>query len=158
MSKPTDLVQGTLDLLILKMLALEAMHGWAIAQPLVEASLRQTIGSAYLDLGLYTEAQREIQRAIDLRRRALGEEHPDTLRSLSSLANAIRDQGKYQEAEALYARVLRVQQRVLGENHPDTFATMNGLAHDYHDQTKYPQSQALVARVLDIQRRSLGAS
>ena len=32
MSKPTDLVQGTLDLLILRMLAVEPMHGWAIAQ------------------------------------------------------------------------------------------------------------------------------
>src|SRR5215467_2564489 len=32
MSKPTDLVQGTLDLLILKIVALEPMHGWAIAQ------------------------------------------------------------------------------------------------------------------------------
>ena len=32
MSKPTDLVQGTLDLLILKTIAFEAMHGWAIAQ------------------------------------------------------------------------------------------------------------------------------
>jgi len=32
MSKPTDLVQGTLDLLILKTIALEPMHGWAIAQ------------------------------------------------------------------------------------------------------------------------------
>ena len=31
MSKPTELVQGTLDLLILKVLALEPMHGWAIA-------------------------------------------------------------------------------------------------------------------------------
>ena len=31
MSKPTDLVQGTLDLLILKIIALEPMHGWAIA-------------------------------------------------------------------------------------------------------------------------------
>jgi transcriptional regulator len=31
-SKPTDLVQGTLDLLILKVVALEPMHGWAIAQ------------------------------------------------------------------------------------------------------------------------------
>jgi PadR family transcriptional regulator len=30
-SKPTDLVQGTLDLLILKVIALEPMHGWAIA-------------------------------------------------------------------------------------------------------------------------------
>ena len=32
MSKPTDLVQGTLDLLILKIIALEPRHGWAIAQ------------------------------------------------------------------------------------------------------------------------------
>jgi PadR family transcriptional regulator PadR len=30
--KPTDLVQGTLDLLILRMLAHQSMHGWAIAQ------------------------------------------------------------------------------------------------------------------------------
>ena len=32
MSKPTDLVQGTLDLLILKTIASEPMHGWGIAQ------------------------------------------------------------------------------------------------------------------------------
>lgn len=32
MGKPTDLVQGTLDLLILKSLTLEPMHGWAISQ------------------------------------------------------------------------------------------------------------------------------
>jgi transcriptional regulator len=38
MSKPTDLVQGTLDLLILKTLALEPMHGWAIAQRIRQMS------------------------------------------------------------------------------------------------------------------------
>jgi PadR family transcriptional regulator, regulatory protein PadR len=38
MSKPTDLVQGTLDLLILKVIALEPMHGWAIAQRIKQIS------------------------------------------------------------------------------------------------------------------------
>ena len=38
MSKPTDLVQGTLDLLILKVIALEPMHGWAIAQRIRQIS------------------------------------------------------------------------------------------------------------------------
>jgi PadR family transcriptional regulator, regulatory protein PadR len=38
MSKPTDLLQGTLDLLILKTLALEPMHGWAIAQRIRQVS------------------------------------------------------------------------------------------------------------------------
>lgn len=38
MTKPTDLVQGTLDLLILKTVALEPMHGWAIAQRIKQIS------------------------------------------------------------------------------------------------------------------------
>ena len=38
MSKPTDLVQGTLDLLILKTVALEPNHGWAIAQRIRQMS------------------------------------------------------------------------------------------------------------------------
>jgi len=38
LSKPTDLVQGTLDLLILRSLALEPMHGWAVAQRIRQVS------------------------------------------------------------------------------------------------------------------------
>ena len=38
MSKPTDLVQGTLDLLILTIVALEPAHGWAIAQRIRQMS------------------------------------------------------------------------------------------------------------------------
>ena len=38
MSKPTDLVQGTLDLLVLKVIALQPMHGWAIAQRIRQMS------------------------------------------------------------------------------------------------------------------------
>lgn len=38
LSKPTELVQGTLDLLILKIVALEPMHGWAISQRIHQMS------------------------------------------------------------------------------------------------------------------------
>ena len=38
MTKPTDLVQGTLDLLILRIVALQPMHGWGIAQRIRQAS------------------------------------------------------------------------------------------------------------------------
>jgi transcriptional regulator len=50
MSKPTGLVQGTLDLLILKTVALEPMHGWAIAQRIEQISnnvLQVQQGSLY---------------------------------------------------------------------------------------------------------------
>src|SRR6266852_5067652 len=50
MSKPADLVQGTLDLLILKIVALEPLHGWAISQRLKQVSgevLQVSDGSLY---------------------------------------------------------------------------------------------------------------
>jgi PadR family transcriptional regulator, regulatory protein PadR len=50
MSKPSDLVQGTLDLLLLKILALEPLHGWAISQRLTQVSsniLQVSDGSLY---------------------------------------------------------------------------------------------------------------
>lgn len=53
MSKPPDLVQGTLDLLILKIVALEPLHGWAISQRLSQVSsdvLRVSEGALYAAL------------------------------------------------------------------------------------------------------------
>ncbi len=50
MSKPSDLVQGTLDLLLLKILALEPLNGWAISQRLRQVSgdvLQVSDGSLY---------------------------------------------------------------------------------------------------------------
>jgi PadR family transcriptional regulator, regulatory protein PadR len=50
MSRPSDLVQGTLDLLILKTVALEPRHGWAIAKRIRQISgdvLQVTQGSLY---------------------------------------------------------------------------------------------------------------
>ena len=50
MSKPSDLIQGTLDLLILKTVALEPKHGWAIAKRIQQVSkdaLQITQGSLY---------------------------------------------------------------------------------------------------------------
>jgi len=50
MSKPSDLVQGTLDVLLLKILALEPLHGWAIGLRLKQISgdvLQVSEGSLY---------------------------------------------------------------------------------------------------------------
>lgn len=50
MSKPSDLVQGTLDVLLLKILALEPLHGWAISLRLKQISgdvLQVSEGSLY---------------------------------------------------------------------------------------------------------------
>jgi len=75
MSKPTDLVQGTLDLLILRVLAVEPMHGWAIAQRIRQMSSDQLrVGQSALYPALHKlEQQGWIEaewRTSDLGRRA----------------------------------------------------------------------------------------
>ena len=71
-------------------------------QPLLEASIRQTIGIAYEDLGLYPEAESQLERALELRRRVLGRRHPDTVVGMGGLAYLYVREGKHAQAEAFY--------------------------------------------------------
>jgi tetratricopeptide (TPR) repeat protein len=125
-------------------------------QPSVEASIRQTIGKAYFDLGVYREAQRQWERAVDLRRRVLGPDHPDTLTSLNDLADAYRVQSAYKQAEPLFMKVLETRRRVLGEEDPATLSSMNELANLYLSQDKDAQAEPLLVKALEVQRRVLG--
>ncbi|MBV9302802.1 MAG: helix-turn-helix transcriptional regulator [Acidobacteriaceae bacterium] len=62
MSKPPDLVQGTLDLLLLKILALEPLHGWAISIRLRQVSgevLQVREGSLYPARKLFEHSCRQ---------------------------------------------------------------------------------------------------
>ena len=126
-------------------------------QPLVEASIRQTIGNAYRDLGLYPEAQRHMERALDLRQRFLGEDHPDTLETMNDVAELYLEyQGKSGQAEPLLNKVLEVRRRVLGEEHLDTLTSASNLAAFYRDQGKYAPAEPLLTKVLEVRRRVLG--
>jgi tetratricopeptide (TPR) repeat protein len=125
-------------------------------QPLVEASIRQTMGFAYLDLGIYSQAQKQIERAIELRRRLLGEDHPDTLSVMNDLAYLYRAEGKYAQAEPLASKVLEVRRRLLGEEHQDTLRSMNVLGLLYRSEGKTPQAEALSVHALELSRRKFG--
>src|SRR5580700_6317936 len=125
-------------------------------QPEVEASIRDTMGQTYMDLGLYPEARKQLERALDLHRRLLGAENPKTIKTMSRLGRTAMLQGKYPEAETLLARAMEIERRVLGPAHPDTLYSMNNLASVYYSQGKYPQAEALYSQTLEIRRRVLG--
>jgi tetratricopeptide (TPR) repeat protein len=125
-------------------------------QPIVEASIQRTIAAAYLDLGLYPLAEQHLQRAIDLRQRVLGKEHPDTLEALAQMAGLLEAAGKWSSAEATAREVVPIQRKVLGERHPSTIGTLAILAQVYSDQNKFPQAEPLLEEVLEIQKKVLG--
>jgi serine/threonine protein kinase len=136
--------------------AAERIEGKFARQPDVEAAIRNTIGQTYTDLGLYPEASKQLERALNLRRRVLGPEHPDTLKSMSDLAIVYVDEGRYGQGEALHSQTLEIRRRVLGPEHPDTLKSMNRLVVVYDREGKYAEAEALGSQALEIQRRVLG--
>jgi serine/threonine protein kinase/tetratricopeptide (TPR) repeat protein len=125
-------------------------------QPLVEASLQQTIGNAYIDLGLYPEAEKHMGRALDLRRHSLGEDHRDTLSAMNDLEMLYRNEAMYAQAEPLASKVLQVRQHSLGEEHPDTLNAMNNLGLLYRSEGKSTQAEHVLSKVLEIRQRMSG--
>ncbi len=125
-------------------------------QPEVEASVRSKIGQTYMGLGLYPEARRQLENAVELQRRVLGVMNPETLKTTSQIGYAAYLQGKYPEAEQILSKNLDVQRHVLGPEHPDTLYCMNFLATVYWAQGKFPQAEALYSQTLQIRRRLLG--
>ena len=132
------------------------IEGKFAKQPEVEASIRGTIGRTYADLGLYPEARRQLERALELDRRVMGAENAKTLKTMNRLGRVASLQGKYAEAEALESQALRIQRRVLGPEHPDTLSSMSNLAGAYGEEGKYAQAEALNGQILEIRRRVLG--
>jgi hypothetical protein len=63
-------------------------------------------------------------QVLELRKKVLGPEHPDTLTSMANLALTYSSQGRWAEAEQLEAQVLELRKKVLGPEHPDTLMSM----------------------------------
>ena len=78
-------------------------------------------------------------KALEVRRRVLGEEHPDTLSCHEQPGERVPGQGKFAKAEPLFVKALEVRRRVLGEEHPDTLRAMNNLAMLYRTRASSPR-------------------
>jgi tetratricopeptide (TPR) repeat protein len=94
--------------------------------------------------------------AVEVSRRDMGEEHPDTLTLMGELASTLGGQGDYAAARTLEEKVLELRRQALGEEHPDTLTSMNNLASIFWAQGNYPAARTLQEKVLEIRRRVLG--
>src|SRR5262249_26389761 len=68
---------------------------------------------AAMQRGRYAESERVWRVLLDIRRRWLGEDHPDTAASSNNLAFVLVNQGKYAEAEPLFRRALAIHLKAL---------------------------------------------
>ncbi len=134
----------------------EKMDTMLLEQPEIRAELMATMGDVYTQLGLYPQAEPLLDKALDERKRVLGDDHPHTLSSMGGLADLYGYQGRYDEAEPIFLQTLEAQKRVLGDDHPDTLTSMNNLALLYTEQGRYDEAETLYRQTLETQKRVLG--
>ena len=111
----------------------------------------------YLDhRAQYAEAEPLLDRALAIREKALGPDHPSTATSLNNLAVLYDDQGRYAEAEPLYQRALAIDEKALGPDHPGTATDLSNLGELYRNQGRYEEAEPLCRRALAIDETTLG--
>ncbi|MBO1047233.1 MAG: tetratricopeptide repeat protein [Dolichospermum sp. DEX182a] len=106
--------------------------------------------------GRYNDAEPLYLQSLDIRKRQLGDDHPDVATSLNNLALLYRLQGRYNDAEPLYLQSLDIRKRQLGDDHPDVATSLNNLALLYRLQGRYNDAEPLYLQSLDIRKRQLG--
>ncbi|MCA2856219.1 MAG: tetratricopeptide repeat protein [Microcystis sp. M065S1] len=106
--------------------------------------------------GKYNEAIPLAEQALAIRKKVLGDNHPDTAQSLNNLAELYTVQGRYSEAEPLYKQALAIIKQQLGDNHPYTATSLNNLALLYQSQGRYSEAEPLYKEALAIRKQQLG--
>lgn len=97
-------------------------------QPLVEASVRNTLGTTYIYVGDPAAAVAQFERAWELRRDNLGADHVETMNSLHELGIACRQAGKLENALKFLEQAWLQRAANLGRTHRDTLRSLNELA------------------------------
>lgn len=136
----------------------EQLAGDAVADPEVAARLKSTIAHVYTQLAAYKEAEALFEDALRLQRLHLGDEHTETLQTLTRIGLMYQDLGRFDEAEEMLAETFTAQQRILGKDHADALATMRNLAIVHAQQGDYAGAIELGVTLVDSCRRAFGAA
>jgi tetratricopeptide (TPR) repeat protein len=120
------------------------------------ARLLNQAGYYLYDRARFSEAEPLLERALAIKEKTLGLDHPSVATGLDNLAGLYYKQGKYAQAEPLCQRALAIDEKALGPNHPGVATDLNNLAESYRLQGKYAQAEPLYQRALAIDEKALG--
>jgi tetratricopeptide (TPR) repeat protein len=93
------------------------------------------------------------QRALAIREKALGPEHPDVATSLNNLGALYYAQGQYEKAEPLYQRALAIREKALGPEHPGVATCLKNYALLLRNTDRPQEAAALESRARAIRAK-----
>ena len=91
-----------------------------VFQPIQYGSVADHLLFTFCRKGNLKEAETVLKEALEVTKKARGEEHPDVATRLNNLAFVLKDQGNAKEAARMGKRALAIWEKALGPDHPDT--------------------------------------
>ncbi len=126
-------------------------------QPRVEATLRLAIGRTYDQLGGMAEADLNLRRAFDLRRRELGPTNSLTLDAEFWLATFLHNlDHKYDEAGTYFREIWRARKASLGAEDAATLDALDGYAITLYQRAHFKEAEQTARYILPIRERIQG--
>jgi tetratricopeptide (TPR) repeat protein len=107
--------------------------------------------------GNITDAKMLATKAMEARKKVLGQEHEDTIWSIAMVADAYSLGGRWDKAEKLRREVMETRKTKLGVEHPDTLTSMGNLASTYRKQGRWYAAEELEVQVMETSKTKLGA-
>jgi eukaryotic-like serine/threonine-protein kinase len=136
--------------------AREAIDHRFADQPLIRASLLQTLASTMRKIGLVNQAVVPQEDAVTLLKDTLGEHHRDTLKSMQQAAVLAQARSDHETAQSYLEPVLEARRRVLGDNDSGTLHSAHALARNLQRLGRYEEAEELAREVLDTRLRRSG--
>ena len=110
----------------------EARAAELSSQPAMQAQMLDVLGRLNMQVGKNDNAKALLERALDIRRRLYGENHPDYVITLSNLADAVDLTDEPARVVALHRQVLDARRRLSGDDDPKTIDALWALAQAVH--------------------------
>jgi tetratricopeptide (TPR) repeat protein len=108
-------------------------------------------------LGAFAQARLFYERALALREKCRGRDHPDTAETLNNFALSLREEGDHEAARALLERALAINEKAFGPAHAATATSVNNLASLLREQGDLAAARPLLERALAGVEKMFGA-
>jgi tetratricopeptide (TPR) repeat protein len=122
----------------------------------ITAASYNNIGNVYDYLGDYDKALEYHNKALEIRKEVLVENHPDTAGSYNNIGDVYANLGKYDKALKYHNKALEIFKDVLGENHPKTANSYNNIGIVYNNLGDYDKALEYYIKALEIKKTVLG--
>ncbi|MCI0616026.1 serine/threonine-protein kinase, partial [bacterium] len=125
-------------------------------QPEIEAEVRDTIGRTFQRLGQHEESEKQLRKALEIRKNLYGTNNQYYAATLDNLGTLYQEKGNLDESEKAFRGALAIRKKLYKGDHADVAQSLNNLAELIREKGEIEEAEQLNRQALEMRRRIFG--